>query len=68
MNVLKNITENVKIKLDMVSSVACLQGMVEITYENSFYGKYLTATESDNIFQSKLLHILSEKHIIPQIR
>jgi len=49
-NVLKNITQNGKTKLDIVNLVACLQGMIEIAYEISPYAKYLIAAESDNVF------------------
>ncbi|MEM2388329.1 MAG: clostripain-related cysteine peptidase [Candidatus Thermoplasmatota archaeon] len=49
-NVLKNITDNGKRKIDLVSFVACLQGMIEISYEISPYANYFVAMETDNPF------------------
>jgi len=37
-------------KIEVVSLVACLQGMIEVAYEISPYAKYMVAMESDNAF------------------
>ncbi|MBC7128548.1 MAG: hypothetical protein H5T45_02290 [Thermoplasmatales archaeon] len=49
-NVLKNITEDGKRKIELVSFVACLQGMIEVAYEISPYANYFVAMETDNPF------------------
>ncbi len=43
--VLKNVS-----KIEVVSVVACLQGMIENAYEISCYADYMVAMESDNAF------------------
>ncbi len=43
--VLKNVS-----KIEVVSLVACLQGMIEVAYEISCYADYMVAMESDNAF------------------